>query len=120
MEGDWGNMINISNSDNYNNIKDTSGILKTSLDLYKSNSTKEKNSTFVDETSISSSARELLERDSDIKKFTSLALTDFDNMTEDNLRVEQLFSSLVSLSETDDFASELLADENFLKDLFGN
>ena len=71
----------------------------------------------IDESSISSEALNLYQRDIDIKKFTSLALSDPDNTNHNSLVLENVFGI-----QDDNFENTLIegifSNKLFLKDIF--
>ncbi len=72
----------------------------------------------IDESSISGEAMNLYQKDLDIKKFTSLALSDPDNLSHNSLVAENVFAL-----QDDDFENKIIEgifnNRNFLNDLFG-
>ncbi len=72
----------------------------------------------VDETDISSEAINLYQKDLDVKKFVSLALSDPDNLDCNLLVMKNVFSGADS-----DFEGKIIegifSNKSFLKDLFG-
>ncbi len=72
----------------------------------------------IDETSISNEAMKLYERDVDIKKFTTLALSDSENLSHNSLVVQNVFN--ISDENFENKIIEGIFDnKNFLRDLFG-
>ena len=72
----------------------------------------------IDETNISNEAIVLYQRDLDIKKFTSLALSNPENTNHNNLVAENVFNIMDS-----DFENKIIEgifnNKNFINDLFG-
>lgn len=72
----------------------------------------------IDETNISNEAVALYQRDLDIRKFTSLAMSNPENTDHNNLVVQNVFNTMDS-----DFESKIIegifSNRNFLNDLFG-
>ena len=72
----------------------------------------------IDETSISNEAMALYQRDLDIKKFTSLAMSNPENTDHNNLVVQNVFNIMDS-----DFESNIIDgifnNRSFINDLFG-
>lgn len=77
-----------------------------------------KNSHFIDETQISNEALNLYEKEQDIKKFASLALSD-DADSSHLALIEQAFSNGVKSPFTDDLLENLLDNQKFLDDIIG-
>ena len=75
-------------------------------------------SLLIDETSISNEAIALYQKDLDIKKFTSLALSNPENTDHNKLVVQNVFNIMDS-----DFESKIIEgifnNRNFLNDLLG-
>ena len=110
---------NITGKDNFNNVKDQSAIAQTGMNTYSNKKVQDKSAFFVDETDISKDAMTLYERDLDIKKFTNIALSDFDSIDNDRTRVFDRLFSIVSEMRDSEFAESLLSNEQFKKDLLG-
>ena len=111
-------LSNISNNDNYN-INDNGKIAKAALNPYKATKDFSKNGLFVDETDISSDAMQLYQKDADIQKFTTIALSDFDNVEEDTQRVMEKLFNISSTFRDEELADSLLNNESFKSDLLG-
>ena len=71
----------------------------------------------VDESDISSEAINLYQKDLDIRKFTSLALSDLDNTDFNSLVVQNVFS--VDESFNNKILEDLFSNRSFLQDLLG-
>ena len=76
-----------------------------------------KNSHFVDEMQISSEALNLFQKEQDIKKFTSIALSESDNSHLD--LIDKAFSKGVVSPFTDDSLEELLNNSKLWDDISG-
>ena len=72
----------------------------------------------IDETSISNEAFNLYQKDLDIRKFTSLALSDPENMSHNALVAERVFAANDEAFENSIIES-LFNNKMFLNDLFG-
>ncbi len=72
----------------------------------------------IDETNISNEAFNLYQRDLDIRKFASLAMSDPENLSHNTLVAEKVFGS-----DDEGFESKIIEgifnNRTFLKDLFG-
>ena len=72
----------------------------------------------IDETNISNEAFNLYQKDLDIRKFASLALSDPDNLSHNSLVAEKVFGA-----SDEDFENKVIEgifnNRNFLMDLFG-
>lgn len=77
-----------------------------------------KNSHLIDETQISNEAYNLYEKEQDIKKFSTLALSDDSDLSHLGL-IEQAFSEGVKSPFTDDVLESLLDNQKFLDDING-
>lgn len=71
----------------------------------------------IDETNISNEAMSLYQRDLDIRKFASLALSDPENMSHNALVAQNVFNSLDSTFENQ-LIEGILKNNIFLQDLF--
>ena len=71
---------------------------------------------FVDETQISNEAINLYEKEQEVKKFASLALSDEDDTSHMAL-IEEAFADGVKSPFTDDMLDELLNNQKFLDDI---
>lgn len=89
---------------------------KTSLGKKNPYSDIDKN-LLVDESDISSEAINLYQKDLDIRKFTSLALSDLDNTDFNSLVVQNVFS--VDESFNNKILEDLFSNRSFLQDLLG-
>ncbi len=100
---------------NKNFIQNTN-IEKISSDKKNPYSDVDKN-LLIDETSISSEAFNLYQKDLDIRKFTALALSDPDNLSHNSLVLQNVFEV-----PDNDFENTLIegifSNKTFLKDLF--
>ena len=110
----WENMLDKIQSSNSEIIEQSQ-----SLDRIKglgiSNPFEDKNSYFIDESSISSAAMEKYQRELDIKTFSDI-LMQTDEQSANKLVMQQVFDGLFSIDEND-FLSELLDNEDFLNDI---
>ena len=92
-------------------------IEKTSLGKKNPYSEIDKN-LLVDESDISNEALKLYQKDLDIKKFTKLALSDFDNLDCNTLVMQNVFSA-----QDESFDNKIIegifSNKAFLQDLFG-
>ena len=92
-------------------------IEKTSLGKKNPYSEIDKN-LLVDESDISNEALRLYQKDLDIKKFTKLALSDFDNLDCNALVMQNVFAA-----QDDSFDNKIIEgifnNKEFLQDLFG-
>ena len=99
------------------NLIQGSNIDKLSADKKNPYADADKN-LLIDETSISSEAIKLYQKDIDIKKFTSLAMSDPENMSHNSLVLQNVFSV-----QDDNFENKLIEgifnNNTFLKDLLG-
>ncbi len=109
---------NISNQDNLN-INEKVELLKLGLSSYKGKALSENVIQLVDESNISEDALKLYEKESDIKKFTQLTLSDPENNSHNRLVFENLLSNGVSLSDSADIIEALLNNDEFLSDIIG-
>ena len=98
------------------NLVQSSGVDKTSLNKKNPYSDIDKN-LLVDDYDISNDAIRLYQKDLDIRKFTSLAMSDLDNTDYNSLVVQNIFSA------DDSFNNEILeglfSNKSFLQDLLG-
>ena len=98
------------------NLVQSSEVDKTSLGKKNPYSDIDKN-LLVDVYDISNDAIQLYQKDLDIRKFTSLAMSDLDNTDYNSLVVQNVFSS------DDDFNNKILeglfSNKSFLQDLLG-
>lgn len=98
------------------NLVQSSEVDKTTLGKKNPYSDIDKN-LLVDVYDISSDAIQLYQKDLDIRKFTSLAMSDLDNTDYNSLVVQNVFSS------DDDFNNKILeglfSNKSFLQDLLG-
>lgn len=106
----------ISNNSNY--ISRESNIVQISDAQKKYATSPFKSTHFIDETSISNEAMNLYQKEQDVKKFTSLVLSDDSDMSHLAL-IEQAFSSGVKSPFTDDMLETLLSNQKFLDDING-
>ena len=106
----------ISNNGNY--ISRESNIVQISDAQRKYATAPFKNTHFIDETQISKEALNLYQKEQDVNKFTSLALSDEDDTSHVAL-MEQLFSEGVKSPFTDDSLEALLDNQKFLDDING-
>ncbi len=74
------------------------------------------NGLFVDESNISDAAIKMYEREMDVKKFTKLALSDFDDKSADALVIAKAFDGDISIDD-DDAIFSLLSNEDFLNEI---
>lgn len=72
----------------------------------------------VDESSISNEAFDLYQRDLDIRKFSSLAMSDPDNLSHNRLVAQNVFGSADSSFENK-IIEGIFNSKTFLKDIFG-
>lgn len=72
----------------------------------------------VDESDISNEAIKLYQRDLDIRKFTSLALSDFDNTDYNSLVVQNVFSANDESFDNKIFET-MFSNRAFLQDILG-
>ena len=72
----------------------------------------------IDETSISNEAINLYQRDMDIRKFGSLAMSDPENLSHNTLVAQNVFS-LQDSSFENKVIEGIFNNKTFLKDLFG-
>ena len=72
----------------------------------------------VDETEISKEAINLYQKDLDIRKFTSLALSDSDNMDCNALVLDNVFNAN-DVTFDDKVIQGIFSNKSFLQDLFG-
>lgn len=90
---------------------------KTALGKKNPYSQSDKN-LFVDESDISNEAMSLYKRDLDVKKFTNLALSDFDNLDCNLLVLNNVFGAQ-DASFDDKVIEGIFNSKTFLKDLLG-
>lgn len=103
-----------NNELNKNYVSHESNIVQISNAHGKYATSPFKNSHFVDETQISNEALNLYEKEQDVKKFASLALSDDSDLSHLTL-MEQAFADGVKSPFTDDML-EMLADNQKLWD----
>lgn len=72
----------------------------------------------IDETNISNEALKLYERDLDIKKFSSLAMSDPENLSHNSLVAQNVFS-IQDESFENKIIEGIFDNKTFLRDLFG-
>jgi len=72
----------------------------------------------IDETNISNEAMKLYQRDLDIKKFTTLAMSDIDNTDYNSLIAQNVFNKMDSGFENT-IIEGIFNNRMFLEDLFG-
>jgi len=72
----------------------------------------------IDETNISNEAMKLYQRDLDIKKFTTLAMSDIDNTDYNSLIAQNVFNKMDSGFENT-IIGGIFNNRMFLEDLFG-
>ncbi len=99
------------------NLVQSSELEKTSLTKKNPYSDIDKN-LLVDETDISNEAVKLYQKDLDIKKFTSLALSDPDNMDCNVLVMNNVFNSQ-DFDFEDKVIEGIFNNKTFLNDLLG-
>lgn len=99
------------------NLVQSSELEKTSLTKKNPYSDIDKN-LLVDETDISNEAVKLYQKDLDIKKFTSLALSDPDNMDCNVLVMNNVFNSK-DLDFENKIIEGIFNNKTFLNDLLG-
>ena len=72
----------------------------------------------IDEANISNEAMSLYQRDLDIKKFTTLAMSDIDDLSHNNLVAQNVFNKMDSNFENT-IIEGIFNSKTFLDDLFG-
>ena len=72
----------------------------------------------IDETNISNEAMSLYQRDLDIKKFTTLAMSDIDDLSHNTLVAQNVFNKMDSNFENT-IIEGIFNSKTFLDDLFG-
>lgn len=110
------NNENIQNSSNY--VSRESNIVQLTDAQRKYATSPFKNSHFVDEMQISNEALDLYQRELDVKKFTSLALSNEDDFSHLEF-VEQAFLKGVKSPFSDDNLEELLNNQKLWDDING-
>ena len=99
------------------NLIQNSNVEKLSTDKKNPYSDVDKN-LLIDETNISNEALNLYQRDLDIRKFTSLAMSNPENLSHNSLVLQNVFGV-----QDDAFENTLIEgifnNNTFLKDLFG-
>ncbi len=113
-------MLNGIYNDSINNnyISRESNIVQISDAQRKYATSPFKSSHFVDETQISDEAINKYEKEQDIKKFASLALSDESDSSHMTL-IEEVFSQGVKSPFTDDLLESLLDNQKLLDDING-
>lgn len=102
---------------NQNMVQQNSNVEKLNVKNNNPYSNIDKN-LLIDETNISNEAFNLYQRDLDIRKFASLALSDPENMSHNTLVAERVFASGDENFENK-VIEGLFNNRTFLRDLFG-
>lgn len=103
---------------NNNYISRESNIVQISDAQRKYATSPFRNSHFIDETQISNEALNLYEKEQDVKKFASLALSDDSDLSHMAL-MEEAFAGGVKSPFTDDVLESLLDNQKLLDDING-
>lgn len=106
----------LANNSNY--ISRESSIVQLSDAQRKYATSPFRNSHFIDESQISNEALNLYQKEQDVKKFASLALSDENDFSHLAL-IEQAFAEGVKSPFTDDMIEDLLSNQKFLNDING-
>ena len=102
---------------NKNLLQQGNGVEKLSIGTKNPYSDIDRN-LLIDETSISNEALTLYQKDLDIKKFTSLAMSDIENMDCNSLVAENVFYKMDSSFENK-IIEGIFNNKLFLEDIFG-
>lgn len=113
-------MINqINNNDSLRNlgIQQNSDIEQISTNRNATNPIKDSNNMLVDGYSFSSEAVQMYQKEQDIKKFTSLAMSNPEDNSHIQLIAQDIENNKIDVTEDDDILSSFLNNEEFLSAL---
>lgn len=115
----WGKMLNgVNNNDGILNsqLDKQNEVSKVTTNPIKNPYQNSDKNLLIDETSISSQAVKLYQREQDIKNFTKLAMSDPEDMSHENI-IDSLFRKGISDPFADEALSGLADNQRLLDDL---